>query len=98
MITFVVAATAEEGSHSDLHQEETGNLITVKTASCYSNGTTKPHRSNRKDQSKIDPVYLPYGANVHLRLILGSMGPHESAPKRHLDRFSHFSRHTLIIK
>ena len=30
------------------------------------------------------------GGDVDSHLTHGSLGPHESSPKRHLDRFSHF--------
>ena len=47
--------------------------------------------------AQIIPLYSPGGANVHLRTIHGSLDPHESAPKRHIDWFGRFVGRTDVL-
>ena len=47
--------------------------------------------------AQIIPLYSPGGANVHLRIIHGSLDPHESAPKRHIDWFGRFVGRTDVL-
>ena len=39
---------------------------------------------------------VPFPLGLCLHLIHGSLGPPESDPKRHLDRFSHFAQLTSV--
>jgi len=65
------------------------NQVTVTTVtSGQSNLTKLPHRR----RTRTVQSYSPGGANVHPNLTHTSLGPPESIPKRHLDRFSRFGR------